>query len=82
MVATYWLGIDCRIGKRCMRLTAAGGEPKPTLVIDCLEYCCGRPTEYVAYFAFLGLRPARSGDGFLSPASGATKKSASSMPSA
>ncbi len=39
------------------------------------------PTEYVAYFAFLGLRPALSGDGFLSPGSGATKKSASSMPS-
>jgi hypothetical protein len=42
MVDTYWFGIrlsDWEV--RHARFTAAGGEP--TLVIGCLEYCCGRP---------------------------------------
>jgi hypothetical protein len=38
MVATYWFGVRLSDWEALhARLTAAGGEPKPTLVIGCLE---------------------------------------------
>jgi hypothetical protein len=44
MVATYWFGVRLLdLEALHARLTAAGVEPKPTLVICCLEYCCGPP---------------------------------------